>query len=217
MDLKLKELSELLQVSEKTIYRWINDNKIPYFRINHQYRFKTDDINNWTIQNKYKIKIPIDEIDNKIEPITIENSLNNGGIFYNISGNDINTILENSVNIIKIPNTLTREVTLLNLKNREKMATTAVGNGIAFPHPRNPIVSDIADESLSICFLHKPIDYLALDNIKVHTLFIILSAKQTRHLQLISKLSHLCRQEEFIKLLKEQAIREDIIKYILNH
>ena len=44
-DLKLKEVAKLLQVSDKTIYRWISDGKIPYYRLNHQYRFKLIEIN----------------------------------------------------------------------------------------------------------------------------------------------------------------------------
>ena len=55
MDLKLKEVAELLKVSEKTIYRWVKDGKIPCYRINHQYRFRTDEINQWAVSNKYEI------------------------------------------------------------------------------------------------------------------------------------------------------------------
>ncbi len=52
MDLKIKDISELLQVSEKTVYRWIMGSKIPAYRINHQYRFDKTEINEWILKNK---------------------------------------------------------------------------------------------------------------------------------------------------------------------
>ncbi len=39
MDLKQKDVAELLNVSESTIKRWVADGKIPYYRLNNQYRF----------------------------------------------------------------------------------------------------------------------------------------------------------------------------------
>ncbi len=213
MDLKLKEVAKLLKVSEKTIYRWIKDEKIPYYRINHQYRFRTDEINQWAVNNKYDIsETDIETYSNN--PVSISSSLKNGGIYYHITGNDMPTTLSDAVNLINIPHGLNRSTILTNLIRREEMAPTAMGNGIAFPHPRTPIVTDITSESLSICFLDTPLEGYALDNIPIHTILIILSATQTRHLQLISKLSFLCRQEKFIELLRTRALREDILSYI---
>jgi len=59
MDLKMKDVAELLQVSEKTIYRWIGENKIPAYRINHQYRFNLAEINEWVLQNKISVSSKI--------------------------------------------------------------------------------------------------------------------------------------------------------------
>jgi len=215
MDLKLKEVAELLKLSEKTIYRWVKDGKIPCYRINHQYRFRTDEINQWAVSNKYAImEIGVEQ--NSSEPVSVLNSLDNGGIYYHISGNNITEILTNAVSLINMPVSLGKETVLMHLIKREDMASTAIGNGIAFPHPRNPMVSDTALESLSICFLNTPIKDYSLDNIPIHTLIIILSATQKRHLQMLSKLSFLCRQEKFTELLKTQVLREKIIDYIKN-
>ena len=52
MELKIKDIVDLLQVSEKTVYRWIKDKKIPCYRINHQYRFNRAEINEWILSSK---------------------------------------------------------------------------------------------------------------------------------------------------------------------
>lgn len=213
MDLKLKEIAQLLKVSEKTIYRWIKGEKIPFYRINHQYRFRTDEISQWAAKNKYEIS-DIDVEINDDKPITIIDSLNNGGIYYHLSGATMVDALTNVVNVINIPIGLGKDDLLNHLLRREDMASTGVGNGIAFPHPRNPLVADVNSESLTICFLNKTLEDQTLDGIPIHTLFIILSATQKRHLQLLSKLSFVCQQQAFIKLLKSQPLREDVIDYL---
>ena len=114
MDLKLKEIAQLLKVSEKTIYRWIKDEKIPFYRINHQYRFRTDEISQWAAKNKYEISdVDLDLSDNR--PITIIDSLNNGGIYYHLSGATMVDALTNVVNVINIPIGLDKD-NLLNHK-----------------------------------------------------------------------------------------------------
>lgn len=215
MDLKLKELAELLQVSTKTIYRWINDNKIPYYRINHQYRFRTDEINQWAATNQQTIPdFPGSAAE---KPVTVLNSLQNGGIFYNIEGVDVQAILTNAVDKITLPSYLDRNEILSRLITRERLASTGVGNGIAFPHPREPVIKDNDDESVSLFFLQDPVDYKSLDNIPVKILFLILSSNQKRHLRLLAQLSHFCRQKNFIELLNSTPQRQNILAYLDTH
>ena len=52
MDLKLKDVAQLLDVSEDTVRRWISDSKIPYYRLNQQYRFSRSEIENWVLSCK---------------------------------------------------------------------------------------------------------------------------------------------------------------------
>ena len=52
MDLKIKDVAELLSVSETTIRRWLTGGKIPAYRLNHQYRFSRIEIENWMMSCK---------------------------------------------------------------------------------------------------------------------------------------------------------------------
>ena len=52
MDLKIKDVADLLNVSETTIRRWLGDGKIPAYRINHQYRFSRIEIEDWVMSQK---------------------------------------------------------------------------------------------------------------------------------------------------------------------
>ena len=63
MDLKLKDVADLLNVSEVTIRRWLADGKIPAYRINNQYRFSREEIEDWVLTQKVpsnnSLKAPI--------------------------------------------------------------------------------------------------------------------------------------------------------------
>ena len=52
MDLKIKDVADLLNVSETTIRRWLAEGKIPAYRINHQYRFSRYEIQDWVMSHK---------------------------------------------------------------------------------------------------------------------------------------------------------------------
>ena len=217
MDLKLKEVAEMLQVSEKTIYRWIKDGKIPCYRINHQYRFHRDEINKWANINGKKSTVVLDNKINDPEfsgEVSLYDRLKKGGIYYRVSSLNMNDAIKNAVDIINLPISLERNDLLEILLKREAMAPTAIGNGIAFPHPREQILSDLFEESLSICFMEKPIVGYALDTEPIHSIIVILSATPETHLRILSRLSFLCRNQQFINLLRNSASREEIFEFI---
>ena len=47
MRLGVREAAEMLNVSEKTIYRWISQEKLPHYRINEQHRFTSSWRSSW--------------------------------------------------------------------------------------------------------------------------------------------------------------------------
>ena len=49
----IKEVSEYLKLTEKTAYRLVAEGKIPGFKVGGSWRFRRDEIENWT---KEKIK-----------------------------------------------------------------------------------------------------------------------------------------------------------------
>ena len=68
---------------------------------------------------------------------------------------------------------------------RESLGSTGIGDGIAIPHVRNPIVMHIPRPTITLCFLEHPIDFGALDGQPVHTLFTIVSPTVRAHLHLL--------------------------------
>jgi len=214
MELKIKDIVGLLQVSEKTVYRWIKDKKIPCYRINHQYRFNRAEINEWILSNKIELSSTLINLANPEPRDSLRQLLEKGGIITHVSGNNVRQVLSDAVQKITAPLAVSKEEILNALISREELMPTAVGKGIAIPHPRNPIVTDLTYASVSICYLETPVDFGSLDRQPVHTLFLLLTASPKMHLEVLSKISYLCQDGEFLRMLKEHEPKEKLLEFI---
>jgi PTS system nitrogen regulatory IIA component len=92
--------------------------------------------------------------------------------------------------------------------------STAAGDGIALPHPRNPLVSAVSDQFAAMAFPAGPVDWGALDGRPVNTVILIVSASPKLHLRSLRRLSFFCRDREFCSLLENIAPEEAILSHI---
>jgi nitrogen PTS system EIIA component len=212
MDLGVHESAQLLKVSEKTIYRWVKQGKLPAYRVNEQYRFNRAELLEWATSQRLNVSADIFvEPDSGGPIVSLTDALKTGGIHYRISGVDKQTVLRSLVDIMPLPDQVDRQFLLQVLLARESLGSTAVGNGIAVPHVRNPIVMHIVRPLVTLCFLEKPIEFGAIDGQPVHTLFTIVSPTIRAHLHLLARLGFALRQPVFTEAIADQGSREAIL------
>ena len=101
------------------------------------------------------------------------------------------------------------------LYEREKLGTTAFGNGIAIPHAR---IEGIDDAKIIILKLNQAIDFNSTDNIKVDIIISLLVPKDSNdvHIKLLSNIATLLNKEVFRDQLRQANIASDVIKIIQN-
>jgi nitrogen PTS system EIIA component len=214
VDLKIKDIVELLQVPEKMIRQWIKENRIPHYVIHHQVRFNRTEINEWILNDKPELASQLLGLSILKRPTRFTDLLRAGGIYYDLPGRTPKEILPAAIEMIRIPEGLSKKDILAALIDREELMTTAIGRGIAIPHPRNPIITKVEDARVSICFLREQADFGALDGRPVHTLFLLLTDNPRRHLEVLSKISYLCQLPEFLKLLESRRPAEELFEFI---
>ncbi|MBN1515435.1 PTS sugar transporter subunit IIA [Candidatus Sumerlaeota bacterium] len=214
MRLKVRDAARLLEVSDKTIYRWVSQGRLPAYKINEQIRFNQAELQEWAAAQKINVNAGVLEQDKEAgkAPIGLAQALNQGGIYYRIEGRDPKSVLTSMVKVVSIPEEVDRDFLLQMLLARESLASTGIGSGISIPHPRNPIITHRDHAIVSLCFLEKPVDFNALDGAPVHTLFLMLSPTLQLHLRLISRVAHAVHDPRFMKLMREQATREKILR-----
>mgnify|MGYP001003521247 CR=1 FL=1 len=212
MRLRVRDAADLLVVSEKTIYRWISQKGLPVHRVNDQYRFNRAELLEWASAQRIPVSPRmLEEPEDAFIP-SLADALRTGGIHYRVGGSDKALALRSVVDILPLPEGVDREFLLQVLLARESVGSTAIGDGIAIPHVRNPIMLHVDQPTVALSFLENSIDFQALDGKPVGTLFTIISPTIKAHLNLISKLAYGLRDSEFAQAVKAQASREEILR-----
>lgn len=216
MKLTVRDVSELLDVSEKTVYRWISDRKLPGYRMSGQYRFSRAEVLGWATANRLNVSLgALHEAENPDQPLpTLAEALQAGGIFYRIGGVDVTSALRSVVEVVRLPDEVDREFLFQVLLAREELASTGIGDGIAVPHSRDPIVLHVDKPLVWLCFLERPVDFGALDAQPVQALFTLISPTVRAHLHLLSRLSFALREKGFKALVMAQASRDELMQAV---
>jgi len=187
--------------------------KLPGYRLNGQYRFHRAELLEWATANRINV-FPAFLRSRKVNRVRFLNCpmpWNPAGFFYRLAGRNKAEVLRNVVEILRLPDEVDREFLLQVLLAREALESTAVGDGIAIPHVRNPIVLHVPQPLVTLCFLETPVDFGALDGQPVHTLFTFISPMVKAHLHLLSRLAFALRNPEFKTLIAKQAGRDEIL------
>ena len=214
MQLTVKDTARLLDVSEKTVYRWIKQKVIPCYQINEQFRFNRAELLEWATSRRIQIspEIFLETEASKVPLPSLLDALKAGGISYRIAGDDKPSVLRAVVDVMKLPEEVDHEFLYQVLLARETLGSTGVGDGIAIPHVRNPIVLHVTKPMITLCFLEHPISFGALDGQPVNILFALISPTVKAHLHLLSRLAYVLRNPEFKAALKVPASRDEILE-----
>ena len=213
MELTVRDVSRLLKVSEKTVYRWITQGKLPGYRVNEQFRFNRAELLEWANANRINVSSELfTEPESRGGALPgLEAALRAGGIHYRLNGKDKAEVLRAVVEVMPLPREVDREFLLRVLLARESLQSTGIGDGIAIPHPRSPILLHITEPQITLCFLDHPVEFEAMDGRPVSALFSLVSPVARAHLHLLSRVAFGLHDEAFKKLIREQAGREEIL------
>ncbi|OGN64480.1 MAG: PTS sugar transporter subunit IIA [Chlamydiae bacterium RIFCSPHIGHO2_12_FULL_49_9] len=219
MDLKLKDVAELLNVSEVTIRRWISDSKIPYYRLHNQFRFSRSEIENWVLSWKQEGEFsPFSDDEHGKERLGTQQfglyrAIHKGGVYSSIPGDTKEEVICAAMKLIAQDLHLDAEVITELLLDREKLMPTALANGVAVPHTRDFLLQESFDV-IAVVFPERPIDYGALDGKPTDILFFLFACDDKRHLHLLAKLAHLSSKPENLRFLRKHPSKQELLNYI---
>jgi len=213
MDLKVKDVAELLQVSEATIHRWLDEGKIPAYRLKAQVRFSRTEIEAWMLQQRLEEEERSSEGALGTNQFSLYRAIHKGGVLSDVAGSTKEEVIRNSMNQVASKFNLDAEVLTDLLLDREQLMPTALGHGVAVPHTRDFLLGSPFD-LVVVVYPKKPLEYGSLDGLPVHTLLFLFACKDTRHLHLLAKIAHLCNEPEKVELLKSKPESAQLLPLI---
>lgn len=215
MILTLREAAKLLGATERTIYRWIREGRIPVHKIHDQHRFNRSELLEWATANGVRVSVSDFPSPESIAPAALTahlaDALSCGGIHEHVEGDDRDTVLRAVVKRMPVPDE-DRELLFDVLVAREALGSTGVGDGIAIPHVRSPVVLHVAEPSITLSYLDRTVDFRALDGKPVHTVFSIVTPTIRTHLHLLSRLAAALHDDGFRKAVTRKAPASEILE-----
>ena len=211
MQMNVREVSKLLKVSERRVYQWIKRGVLRAERVNDQYRLHRSDLLERTCSREIDVPAEIfeDSVAAGVQP-RLADVLRVGGVFHGVSGQDKRAAMRSIVERLPLPPTTDRGALSRLLLAREALGSTAIGDGIAIPHVRRPILLGAPGPSISLYFLENPIDFGAADRKPVFAIFLLIGTTVRVHLRLLSRLSLALHDPQLRDALNRQAAPDEV-------
>ena len=207
MLLSVREAAALLGATERRVYSWVDEGEIPFERVRDQVRFNRTDLLEWATRRG--LPISLEAFDAGLDPEdrapSLAQAIRLGGVHQEVPGTDREAVLRAVVERTPVPPSIDPELLLDVLVAREHTDTTAIGDGIAIPHVRQPVVAPGGATTLVVCHLATPVPFGAADKAPVKCVLLIVSPTIRTHLQMLAHLARALQDADFRAALERRA------------
>ncbi|HNQ18007.1 MAG TPA: PTS sugar transporter subunit IIA [Smithellaceae bacterium] len=146
----------------------------------------------------------------------LDQILNSGFINESLQAKNKTEVLQELVQTIidgglKLDSSVAMEV----LQQREKLGSTGIGDGVAIPHGKIPVLEDLV---VAFGRSKEGISFDAIDGKPVHLFFLLLAPENSagQHLKALAKISKMLKVVDFRKKLMDAKSSEDLYKIIIS-
>jgi len=216
MQLTLRQAASYLNVDEARLRGWIKKRGLPVHKLNERLYLNPVELWQWAMENGVVVsRRLLDDAKQAVGEVPpLSALLDAGGIHYDVGGADKSEALRDVVARLPLPGDFDRDFLVTVLEAREAMGSTGIGDGIAIPHARNPILLHVDQPLVALCLLRHPVDFDAVDGIPVHALFVVISPSIPVHLKILARLGLVLRDAALRRLLGARVpagqIRESV-------
>jgi PTS system nitrogen regulatory IIA component len=214
MQLTVRQAAAYFGVDDQTVRKWIAERGLPVHRANERLHLNAIEVWEWAIERGVRVSRRLLE-DARRKPEhapPLSGLLERGGVHRTVGAEGgKREVLADIVAQLPLPAEVDRDFLLTVLEAREAMGSTGIGDGIAIPHVRNPILLHVTRPFVSLFLLDHPVDFEAIDGKPVHALFVVVAPSVPVHLQVLAHLGHALRDPALRGLLAERAPADRIL------
>ncbi|HUS90592.1 MAG TPA: PTS sugar transporter subunit IIA [Phycisphaerae bacterium] len=210
----LTDVAEYLQLAERTVLRMAQRGEIPAAKVASQWRFLRPLVREWLVghMQTFSLSSVTEASSGRPALLPLGEVLHADLMTFDIEPGPKESVLRQLMaplvrtGFAKDPARL-----LAGLVDRERLMTTAVGHGIAIPHPRHTIAGMFPEPAIAVGLCPRGTDFRAIDDQLVHVFFLICATREEVHLQLMARLSWLTRREEVVANLRQAGSAQQVL------
>lgn len=210
MKLTVGEAAKLLAASDEVVYEWIENEALPAQRIRGQYRINRAELLEWATE--HQIALAPSVFRRERGSPALADALRSGGVHDHIPGSDIREVFRLVVGLLPLEDQADREMLLQILLARPSHGVAPVGDGIAIPHVRMPIILASTNAVAALSFVTNPFDLDASDRKPVDTFILLICPTVHIHLTMVAKLAFALKNDAFRAALRRRAPAEEIVR-----
>lgn len=202
----IKEVSQYLKMNERTISKLATKGLIPATKIANQWRFMRSIINQWLEHQMTGFspqQVGVLESELIAAPIDVTHFLTPEYIIPDASAETKVELLREMLDL-GVKKKLIRSSTIMlrTLIKREALCSTALGNEVAIPHPRQPLGESWIKPTIIMARSLKGIDFNAIDNLPIKLAFLLCLPDEHTHLKVLARLMRMLKDADFREALK---------------
>ncbi|MEZ5943455.1 MAG: PTS sugar transporter subunit IIA [Planctomycetaceae bacterium] len=207
---KLDELAQHLGRDRREIERLVNRGRIPGHKRGSEWQFHSAEISQWLEQEMRDFSdsqlANVERTQQSSEvsaEIPVSSLLKEEYCQVPLEGRTKRSVLEGLVEVAGRSWQIWEPATVLKaVQEREKMMSTALDCGVAFPHPRLPIPDSLGQSIVAFGHTSNGIPFGASNGSLADCFFLILCRDTKTHLQVLARLSRMVQLPDFLPNLR---------------
>ncbi len=210
------EVAAYLQLADKTILRMAQSGRIPAAKIASQWRFLRPVVRDW-VAGRMQVEAA-GAAPSRRAVLRASELVRPSLITLSIRPGPKEQVLRDLIAPAAASGFAADGARLLaSLLERERMMTTAVGHGVALPHPRRPLEGMFPEPALVVGLCREGTPFGAMDDRLVHVLMLICSTRDVIHLRLMAAAAWLAQSDRFVEDLGAATTPEAVMAAIRRH
>lgn len=212
----VSDVARYLSLSEKTIYRMVNE--LPALRVGGRWRFRIRDLDAWLLRRRSEGE-PLPEpamgpgLEMRLFPY-----IDPRNIFLDVAETRAEPLITAAVrraqlDLTESPEASARERVIASILEREGLCSTALDPSVAFPHPREPEKCPLGSDRLILVRAAQPVDFQEVHGYKPRLVMILLARSTALQLLWEARLSHLCHREGLAEQLLAARTAKEVGRY----
>src|SRR6266481_3653783 len=153
MELNSAQVGCLLRLDEQVVREWARAGKLPHVYSQGRYRYNRQAILEWAPAHNHPLSLPTKEAQTDRSLPPLKEVFSTKHFYYNVPGGNFSEAVRAALDRLDLPPENDKDLICDLMVSREKLMTTAVGDGVAVPHVRVPVVVNVPAPVYGVFFL----------------------------------------------------------------